>query len=92
MRASFYLSQFDLKIKYRLDKNNIVLDALSRLFSKNNLIIIDRIVSTELDLVSYYVDIDDLFDEFDNYAMQNIITIIFDEFHIKITKNYDDKI
>ena len=69
MRTLFYLSQFDLKIKYRLDKDNIVLDALSRLFFENNLTTIDRIASIKLNLVNYYVDIDNLFDKFDNYVM-----------------------
>ena len=87
IRALFYLSQFDLKIKYRLDKNHIVLDALSRLSSENHSII-DRITLAELNLSSYYIDIDDFSNDSDNYIMQNIIIVIFDEFRIKIIEKY----
>ena len=87
IRASFYLSQFDLKIKYRLDKNHIVLDALSRLSSENDSAI-DRIISAELNLSSYYADIDDFSNDSDSYVMQSIIIVMFDEFRVKIIEGY----
>ena len=69
MHALFYLSQFDLKIKYRFNKINIMLDTLLQLSFENDLTTIDCITLAELDLVSYYVDIDDLFDDSNNYII-----------------------
>ena len=69
-----------------------MLDALLRLSFENDLITIDRIVSAELDLVNYYIDIDNLFDGFDSYTMQNITTIISNKFRIKVLKSYFNKI
>ena len=69
MRASFYLSQFDLKTKYRFNKNYIIFDTLLQLSLEYNFLIIDYIISIKFNLINYYIDIDNFFDDFNNYIL-----------------------
>ena len=86
VRASTYLSQFDLNIRYRSEKNNIMLDALSRLSS--NAISKDAEIDT-LDIESYHSSITDV--SLTNHAFQGSLMIISREFRQKILNEYKNK-
>jgi hypothetical protein len=80
MRAELYLSQYAFDIKYRVNKNNIVPDALSRLirlkYNSNSLSENKNILENAINKYHYY----------------NITVIeISDEFKNNIKKGYDDK-
>ena len=52
MRASQFLRQFQLEIKYKFDKKHIMLNALSRLASQKPFVILKN----HLKLNAFYID------------------------------------
>jgi hypothetical protein len=80
VRAELYLSQYTLDIKYRVDKNNTVPDAFSRL------------TRLKYDSNSLSENKDILEDAINKYYYYNITAIeISDEFKNNIKKKYDNK-
>lgn len=62
MKTFTYLSQFRLNVRYRLDKTHIILDVLSRLFSKN--INDEEIDSLDVNFYVYYETLIEIFHDF----------------------------
>ena len=93
MRAFIYLSQFQLKIKYRLDKNYIVSNALFRLFFGNGQIDSVSVSSrNKLNLNIYHANIMNSFCskqiEQEIYVMNEILIEMFDDFRKRILDGY----
>ena len=90
VRAFIYLSQFRLNIKYRLEKQYIIFDALSRLLVAST-IEIDVNALEALDIDIYYSGIQDLeiFDQI--YAYQNTLIAILVEFKQRLLDKYAKK-
>ena len=86
IRVSIYLSQFDLNIRYRTEKSNIMSDALFRLSS--NAISKDAEIDT-LDIESYHSSIIDV--SLTNHAFQDSLMIMSKEFRHKILNEYKKK-
>ena len=80
MRAELYLSQYTLDIRYRVNKNNIIPNALSRL------------IYLKYDSNSLSEDKNIFEDIINKYYYYNIIVIeISDEFKNNIKKEYDNE-
>jgi hypothetical protein len=80
VRAELYLSQYTLDIRYRVNRNNTVPNALSRL------------IRLKYDSNSLSKDKDILEDIINEYHYYNTIVIeISDEFKNNIKKGYDNK-
>ena len=89
VRVSAYLSQFRLKIKYRLDKEHVIFDALSRLFSDSDQAIMNKNVDV-LNLNNYHDDIEDF--ELDQmYAYQSILIAMSSKFRTKLLDEYQEE-
>ena len=87
VRAFTYLFQFKIEMKYRSNKNHIILDALFRLSSEN-----EQSKSSsddKLNFDTYHEDIVDSFDDSDCYAFQEILIAMFDDFKKRIKKEYE---
>jgi hypothetical protein len=80
MRAELYLSQYIFNIRYRADKNNIVLNIFSRLtYLKHD----SNSLSEDKDIFENAIN---------KYYYYNAIVIeISDEFKNNIKKEYDNK-
>ena len=87
VKVFIYLSQFDLNIRYRSEKDNIVFDALSRL--SFNAISKDVEIDT-FDIEFYHFSIIDV--SLTNHAFQSSLMIIFREFRQKILNEYKNKL
>ena len=86
MRVSIYLSQFDLNIRYRSEKSNVVPDALSRLPS--NAITKNQNIDV-LNIESYHSSIIDV--SLTNHAFQDTLVVMSAEFRQKIVNDYKNK-
>ena len=66
VRVFTYFFQFKIEIKYRLNKNHIIFNALFRLFSKNKQLKLN--FNDKLNFDIYYKNIIDFFDDLNCYA------------------------
>lgn len=91
VRASTYLSQFNLDIKYRPGKDHIIPDALSRLSSGCGLA---RQTSDalDIDIDSYHSSMTDPSDPInDSYAYQGSLIAMSDEFKQRVIAGYAEE-
>ena len=86
VKIFIYLAQFDLNIRYRSEKDNIVFDALFRL--SFNAISRDVEIDT-LDIEFYHFSIIDV--SLTNHAFQSSLMIIFKKFRQKLLNEYKNK-
>ena len=96
IRAFIYLFQFQLKIKYRSDKNHIVSNVLFRLFFDNNQIDSVNVNSkNKLNLNIYYVNMLNPFCskqiEQEIYVMNKILIEMSNNFRKRILDDYAKK-
>ena len=89
MRVFTYFFQFKIEIKYRLNKEHVIFDALFRLFSKNEQSKCN--FDDKLNIEIYYNDVVD-FDDSNCYAFHEIFIVMFNEFKKQIKKKYQKKI
>ena len=89
VRASVYLSQFRLKMKYKSEKNHVVSNALSRLTSENEQI--DKSSKNKLDLNTYHDEIIDFSNNLDCYALQNTLIAMSKNLKKEIKNEYQRK-
>ena len=90
MRASIYLSQFNLNIKYRSKKKHITLDALSRLSAAKSAIdVMNEFETLNLNILHFDIKHSELDDQV--YAYQNILIVMSSKFRKKILDEYDKK-
>jgi len=90
VRASIYLSQFCLNVKYRSGKQYIISDALFRL-SAASAIKTDVNTSRALDIDIYYSGIQDSEISDQIYAYQNTLIAISAEFKKHLLDEYTKK-
>ena len=86
-----YFLQFRLKVKYRLNKNYVVLNVFNRLFFDNEQIFVVVNFENALNLNIYHNNIIDFFcfEQIDEiYAIQILLIVIFNNFRQKIKNNY----
>ena len=93
MQAFIYLLQFQLKIKYRFDKNHIVSNVLSRLFFDNEQIDSVNVNSkNKLNLNIYHVNMMNSFCskqiEQEIYVMNEILIEMSNDFRKRIFDDY----
>ena len=93
VRASIYLFQFKLDVKYRSNKKHVISNALFRLFfDKNN---INRQIDDVFDLNIYHADMINSFCskqcEKKIYALQSSLINMSKKFKKQITKEYKKK-
>lgn len=86
VRASAYLSQFDLDIKYRPGKEHVIPGALSRLSSSNSLSANKH--SDTLDLESYHCGMINPSEDPDIYTILGSFTVLSDEFQKSVIEGY----
>ena len=86
MKASTYLSQFDLDVKYKIDKFNVVSNALSRLLFTNDSK--DSIKMNALNLSTYHNDIENILNTI--HVFQNTLISMTVEFRRKLIKEYSE--
>ena len=90
VRASIYLSQFNLNIKYRSKKEHIILDALSRLSATRSSNEVMNESST-LNLNIFHFDIENLELCDQIYVYQSILIAMSSKFRKRILDEYDKK-
>ena len=73
IRASQYLQRFELNVKYKPGKRNVILDILSRLFSIN-----EHLISSD------HVELDVLYD----YVYITSLVEISEDLKVRIVKDY----
>ena len=89
VRASTYLSQFKLNVKYRPGKDHVIPDALSRLSSGNGPATRRRTSPADaLDMDTYFCGVLDPSDDPDCYAFQGSLIGMSDDFRKQITDDY----
>ena len=91
IRIFIYLSQFRLKIKYKLNKNYIILNVFNYLSfdNKQNFVIVN--FDNALNLNNYHENIINLFcfEQIDKiYTIQTLLIVILNNFRQKIKNNY----
>ena len=84
VRASAYFSQFDIDVRYKADKANIMSNVLSRLFSINAFR--NFVNMNTFDIDSYHEAIENIF--INNHAFQKTFVIMTSEFKIKLITAY----
>ena len=89
IRAFTYFFQFKIEMKYKSNKEHIIFDALSRLFSENEQS--EWNFDDKLNFDIYYENIVDFFDNSNCYAFQEILIAMFDEFRKQIKEKYQKK-
>ncbi|KAG7004443.1 hypothetical protein G7Y79_00025g057290 [Physcia stellaris] len=89
VRASVYLSQFRLKVKYRSGKDHVVPDALSRLASGNGQI--GKSPEDRFDLNTYHGGIIDPSNNSDCYALQGTLIAMSEDLKKEIKDGYQKK-
>ena len=84
VKTFIYFSQFDLNVKYKIEKSNVVLNAFSKLF-----VMSDFKSSTKmnaLNLNTYYNSITNIFNII--HAFQKTLILITNDFKKKLTEKY----
>jgi len=90
VRVSTYLSQFQLEVKYRLEKQHIISDALSRLFAASA-IGADVNVPEALDIDIYYSEIENSEVSDQIYVYQDTLIAISADFKQRLLDGYSKK-
>ena len=89
IRIFIYLSQFRLDVKYRFDKNYVILDVFSRLSFDNESIIIRRNnFDDNLNFNFYFIDVLDFSNDSNCYVYQEFLINMSNEFRKQITNDY----
>jgi hypothetical protein len=89
IKASTYLSQFRLDIRYRSEKFNVISDTLNKLLVIKN-IISQKTLDVNVDLEHFQFDIDS--SENDHVYVYVIILVeMFNDFKFKIQHEYEEK-
>ena len=84
VRISAYFSQFDIDVKYKANKINIVSNVLSKLFSINAFR--NFVSMNTFDIDSYHETIENIF--INNHAFQKTLMIMISEFKTKLITAY----
>ena len=87
VQISAYLSQFNIDVRYKIDKINIVFDALSRL-SSNNFTRDSEIMNT-FDIDNYHIEIENI--SIFNYAFQKFLIAMTTDFKFRLIQKYFKK-
>lgn len=84
VRVSAYLSQFNINVRYKIDKINVIFDVLSRLSSNN--FIRDNETMNTFDIDSYHIDIENI--SVFNYAFQGSLIVMTANFKFRLIQKY----
>ena len=84
VRISVYFSQFDIDVKYKANKINIMSNALSRFLLIN--VFRDFVSMNTFDIDNYHEAIENI--SMNNHAFQKTLMIIISEFKIKLIIAY----
>lgn len=84
VRISVYHSQFNIDLRYKIDKFNVIFDALFRLSFNNS--IRDSVTINTLNMNNYHIVIENI--STFNYAFQNSLTLMISKCKIRIIQKY----